>query len=191
MTRHGAVVAASALACTLALAITAVAVAKPPPAATAPALPEHWLPPPPPEIDRIVLPEGRLTVVSVREGSAAFLDTEHSSRTGDVADVWTYIVTDPPWPTRGKLAVQQMEHISVDCRRSTLHDLGAKAFDEAGEMVIWTPALPPRAIVPHSLYDLISQVMCKGLELPSSNTVQGHAAALQMARRIIPHGAAP
>jgi hypothetical protein len=117
--------------------------------------------------------------------SAHFLDLDRVSKTGSKADIWVLVISDPPYPIGDRLEVADVEHEAIDCVKRTYTDLGSKAFDEAGEMVVWLPAARPERIKPGNAYEFIARVVCDGLQPPSGYVVRGHAAALQLGRRIL------
>ena len=78
-----------------------------------------------------------------------------------------------------------MARETIVCSNATYTELGSTSFDEAGKAVISLPNFPPQAIAPNSVHDFISRVMCKGVQLPQSNMINGHANALLMARALL------
>ncbi|HYE47174.1 MAG TPA: surface-adhesin E family protein [Caulobacter sp.] len=158
-----------------ALAATAVA-------AQPPALPI----PPAPHFETgqgVSLPTGRLQLVSGTRGAAYFIDLDRTARSGDVVTYWTYGVYVPGHSFNGKLAVQEVAVMIIDCGDRTVRTLGVSAFDESGAFVIGLPADPaPEPIKPRSAHEFQAKVLCDGIQLPPQNIFKGHAAGLAAAR---------
>lgn len=134
----------------------------------------------------IKLPDGRLTLFAGGASSATFIEPDSIARTDNTAVVMTYTVFEPPHAIApGKIVVQAVNRHRIDCTAKTRQDLGSEGYDEAGKSLVWLPERPIEPMEPGSMYGFIVQVVCDKVELPATNTVQGHVAARVLAKQAL------
>lgn len=133
------------------------------------------------------LSDGRLEAAARTQHSGTFIDLDKTSRTGEVVDAWIMTVSLPGLPTQQGAAVQWVEHQRVDCKAHTHLQLGLKAFDRKGAMVMWMfePAPEPND---SGTFAVLDHVLCDEVTLPASNTVVGHQAAFDMTEAAVKAG---
>lgn len=152
---------------------------------------------PPRTLDRfetgkgISLPDGRLQLVSGSKGGAFFIDLDRVERDGDTVTFWTYGAYVPGNRIGKDLVVQDTALQVINCAERTIHTLGVSAFDEQGKFVVGLPADEVEPIKTNSAHDFQARVLCDGAVLPPTNTLQGHAAALAVARAMLGPGFSP
>lgn len=133
----------------------------------------------------ISLPNGRLQLVSGSRGAAFFIDLDRVERDGDTVTFWTYGAYVPGNPIGKDVVVQDTALQVINCARRTIQTLGVSAFDESGKFVVGLPADEVEPIKANSAHDFQARVLCDGAVLPPTNTLQGHAAALAVARAML------
>jgi hypothetical protein len=131
------------------------------------------------------LPDGMLLGVAVGRTVATFIDLDHSVLKGGIANVRTFTVFDPPFPSKGREVVQQVGETVIDCAHRTYIEHRSYAFDETGNQVIWTSGNSVEPIPPNNANDFIARVMCDDVRLPPQSYVKGHVAALALGRAAI------
>jgi hypothetical protein len=130
------------------------------------------------------LPEGPLLPVARSDRGETFLVVDRAARSGDVADFWTYEAFAPPVEVGpGVLAVQGLAHHDVDCAAKTDQTVASAGYDETGAPVVALAASAAAPLTPGGPYVLIADAVCRGVPLPKSGQLTGHAAALAEARR--------
>ena len=139
----------------------------------------------------ISLPTGRLQLVSGTAEAAFFIDLDRVERTGDVVTYWTYAAYVPGTQIGKRVVVQDTALQVIDCARRTIHTLGVSSYDEGGRFVVGLPADEVEPIAARSAHDFQARVLCDGAVLPPTNTLQGHAAALAVARAMLGAKASP
>jgi hypothetical protein len=168
------------------LAQEAVTTAPPlpsPPPQTAPAPPGPAGPPPGDLSTAPPLPEGPLLAVAKSDNGETFLVADTASKTGDVADFWTFEAFTPPVRIKeGVFVVQGLTHHQVDCAKQTDQSVASAGYDEGGLAVVALAAAPVQPLAPGGAYALIAGVLCKGAIPPRTDAIAGHAAALASAR---------
>ncbi|HEY1752400.1 MAG TPA: hypothetical protein VGG29_14160 [Caulobacteraceae bacterium] len=142
----------------------------------------------PQRMEDTTLPEGMLLGVAVGRGGATFIDVDHSAARNGIANVRTYMVFDPPFALKGKEVVQQVGERVIDCLHRTYIEHRSYAFDEAGDLVIWTSGNSVEPIPADNANDFIARVMCDNVRFPPQSYVKGHVAALAMGRAAIRKG---
>lgn len=139
----------------------------------------------------ISLPNGRLQLVSGSQGGAFFIDLDRVERKGDTVTFWTYGAYVPGNRIGNDVVVQDTALQVIDCAKRTIHTQGVSGFNEAGRFVVGLPASEVEPIEARSAHDFQARVLCDGAVLPPTNTLQGHAAALAVARAMLGAKAAP
>lgn len=146
------------------------------------------LPPPPDEIAAIIPPTGPLLGVARGGRSATFLDRAGVVQIDGAMQATLLVVYRPPLETPYGAAHIGAERVAYDCARRTMTPLGAQAFDEAGQRVMWLPPGPPEPLEPGLSHDFVAQVLCDGAEPPNAQTVEGVAGAVALAETILATG---
>lgn len=158
--------------------------ARPPAAQTAPISPGPFTGAPPGDISAVPpLPTGPLLPVARSDQGETFLVVDRTSKTGDVADYWTFDVFAPSIEVRkGVYAIQGIARHQLDCARRTDQSVASAGFDQDGTPVVALAAGPPIPLVDGDIHALIAKVVCADAALPTEGRLQGHAAALAAAR---------
>jgi hypothetical protein len=132
------------------------------------------------------LPVGRLLGVASGDTSATFLVLDNAFKTGDTADVWAFEAFVPPIQIApGKTVAQGLTHEQIDCAKKTQTRLRSIGYDEAGTPLVMVLRGPTGPLDPGGAYDLVSDMLCHGLQPPVDNVLLGHQAALTAARLIL------
>jgi len=136
------------------------------------------------------LPDGRLLLVSGNVRSANFIALDKTTKHGPAADFWVLKVVSPPMllgpadNPRQLVVEQTFAHFKIDCTKRLIAKLSDDGFQPGGRWVIAAPGFPFEPIARNSAEDFMAKVLCAGAQPPASNVVVGHAAALDVARRI-------
>jgi hypothetical protein len=158
----------------------------PPPAPAAPpaTAPTPLTGAPPGDLSAVPpLPEGPMLAVARSDKGETFLVVNRVSKTGEVADFWTYEAFIPAVEiSPGVTVVQGLARHQVNCVNNTDQTVASAGYDETGTAVVALAASPANPLVEGSVYRLVANVVCKGVELPKDGQIQGHAAALAAAR---------
>jgi hypothetical protein len=132
------------------------------------------------------LPVGRLLGVASGDTSATFLVLDNAFKSSGVADIWAFEVFVPPIQVSpGKAVAQGLTHELIDCAKKTQTRLRSIGYDEMGTPLVMVLRGPTGPLDPGGAYDLISDMLCRGLEPPVDNVLLGHQAALTAARLIV------
>lgn len=159
---------------------TAPSETPPTPPAPAASMPES---PPPGDLSAVPpLPTGLLAPVARDDAGETYLVVDRASKSGGIADFWTYEVFIPPIQIRpGVSAAQGLAHHQVDCQARTDQTFASAGYDEAGAPVVALAAGPATPLSPGSAYALIADRVCGGVVTPRAEEVEGHAAAMAQA----------
>jgi hypothetical protein len=129
------------------------------------------------------LPEGPLLAVARSNQGETFLVVNRASKTGDMADFWTFEAFIPAVQIEsGVEVVQGLARHQVDCVNNTDRTFASAGYDESGTAVVALAASAAKPLIEGSVYRLVANVVCKGVELPKDAQIIGHAAALAAAR---------
>jgi hypothetical protein len=121
--------------------------------------------------------------VAKSDSGETFLVADTASKTGDVADFWTFEAFTPPVRVKeGVFVVQGLTHHQVDCAKQTDQSVASAGYDEGGLAVVALAAAPAAPLAPGGAYALIAGVLCRGTVPPKTDAVAGHEAALAAAR---------
>jgi hypothetical protein len=147
----------------------------------------HAATPAPPDLSQAPpLPEGRLLGVANGDASATFLVLDNAFKTAGIADVWVFEAFVPPIEIGPAKTVEQgLTHEQIDCAKRTQTRLQSIGYDDTGKAVVIVLRGPTVALEAGGAYDLISDMLCRGLEPPVDNVLLGHQAALTAARLIL------
>ena len=143
--------------------------------------------PPPPDLSQAPpLPGGRLLGVANGDASATFLVLDNALKSAGIADVWVFEAFVPPIEIGpAKTVAQGLTHAQIDCAKRTQTRLRSIGYDEVGKPLVMVLSGPTVALEAGGAYDLISDMLCRGLEPPVDNVLLGHEAALTAARLIL------
>ena len=161
-----------------------VAPPPPPPPPAAPAAPGPFANAPPGDLSAVPpLPNGPLLPVARSDQGETFLVVDRTSKTGDVADYWTYDVFAPAIEvSKGAYAVQGIARHQLDCVRRTDQPVASAGYDEDGTPVVALAAGPAMPLAEGGVQALIAKAVCADTPLPAEGRIQGHTAALAAAR---------
>jgi hypothetical protein len=160
--------------------------------------PAHAAPPPPSPAPRTAappgdpdaappLPEGPLLPVAKSDRGETFLVVNRFSRSGVMADFWTYDAFSAPIEVApGVDVVQGLARRQIDCEKQTDQTFASAGYDESGKAVVALAAGPPTPLADDSVGKLVAEAVCKGDTLPKEGQILGHAAALVAARAPAP-----
>ena len=156
----------------------------PPSAAPPPTAPPPLTGAPPGDLSAVPpLPNGPLLAVARSDKGETFLVVNRVSKTGDVADFWTYEAFIPAVEVSpGVNVVQGLARHQVNCVNNTDQTVASAGYDDSGVAVVALAASPANPLADGSVYRLVANVVCKGAELPKEGQIQGHDAALAAAR---------
>ena len=139
---------------------------------------------PPGNLDAVPpLPTGPLLPVARSDRGETFLVVDRTSKTGDVADFWTFDVFAPAIEVgKGAYATQGLARHQIDCVKRTDQSVASAGYDEDGAAIVALAAGPPIPLADGGVFALIAKVVCTGEALPTDGRVQGHDAAVAAAR---------
>jgi hypothetical protein len=130
-------------------------------------------------------PNGPFLAVSHVGSFFAFVVDGSTTRQGSVADVWFYEIEDPPTRVGRQTASQLLEHMSFDCAKRSVRELGHWVYDDAdneiGALDSDKPS-PPWRMGAGDHEDLRSRYVCEGMTLDVE--VKDRAAARALAKRM-------
>ena len=145
--------------------------------------------PPPPAVDLAQappLPGGRLLGVASGDTSASFLVLDNVFKKDGVADVWVFEAFAPPIEIGpGREVVQGLTHAQIDCAKRTQTRIQSVGYNDVGQPMVMVLRGQTVALELGGAYDLISDMLCRGLEPPVDNVLLGHEAALTAAKLIL------
>lgn len=134
------------------------------------------------------LPQGRLSMVGGNTVGINFIEVDASSKSGSVADVWTYRSYAKPFLLKGfGKVVADTVHQKINCSDRTVIKMSVDGYDERGTRVIFLPPARLEKITAGVDEYLLAGIYCGGVELPPQNTVVGYVQAEAMARYMFDH----
>lgn len=123
------------------------------------------------------LPKGKLLLSSGSAIYADFFIVDLSHKTGDIADIWIYIVTDPPLDIEGKRTAQTVSHIRINCATQTLTNLEATLYDQFDNKTGVNPGGEPQGIPPNSNQAIAARFYCGNEDATLRPQYNGYAEA--------------
>jgi len=125
---------------------------------------------------------GPLRAFAENDRAVHFVDQDSVRRTGDRARLNQYTVLHPGAPSEGRVIVQWMTEVHIDCAGRTVQSVRLSAYDEAGDEVLWLPADPAEPVRPRTVQaDLHTEVCGSPVSAPHA-PITGWREALTFGR---------